>query len=85
MQDRLNIKTRTQKTLDAAKNATPDKVAIALRRMSEQTRRYGSTYCPSWLFVRLGGLGEHETALGTFRLSMFGRSLAKFKVSAPKH
>jgi hypothetical protein len=85
MQDRLNIKTRTQKTMDVAKNATPDQIAYTLRRMSEQTRRFGSTYCPAWLFVRLGGLGEHETALGTFRLSMFGRSLAKFKVSAAKH
>ena len=84
MQDLLNIKTRSQKTIAAAKDATAEQIAAQLHRMSKQTRRYGSTYCPAWLFVRLGGLGEHQTTAGTYRLSMFGRSLSKFKVSAPK-
>jgi len=74
---------RTIATKKAAELATLDQIAYTLRRLSEQTKRYGVCHAPAWLVHRIG-LGQIETSLGKFYLGMFGRSLSRFKVSSYK-
>tara|TARA_R110000868_G_scaffold339481_3_gene600206 strand:+ start:200 stop:457 length:258 start_codon:yes stop_codon:yes gene_type:complete len=84
MRNNLNPKNgRTAATKKAAEFATPDQIAYTLRRLSEQTKRYGACHVPAWLVHRVG-LGQIETSLGKYHLGMFGRSLSRFKVSSYK-
>lgn len=67
-----------------AAEATPDQIAYTLKRLAEDTKRRGVCDAPAWLVHRLG-IGEHDTSLGKFKLGMFGRSLARFKVRKLKN
>jgi hypothetical protein len=74
---------RTAATKAAAAAATPDQIAYTLRSLAAETKKYGRTHVPAWLFHRCG-LGDVETILGTYHVGMFGRSMSKFKVKLCK-